>query len=129
MINADPRDAGARVLIAEDSATQAQRLIHILEQSGYRVTSAANGRLALDMARRQKPALIISDVVMPEMSGYELCSQIKNDPKLHDVPVVLVTTLSDPQDVIRGLECRADNFVLKPYDSEQLLKRIQFVLV
>src|SRR6267142_407189 len=117
------------ILIAEDSATQAQRLQHILEQHGYRVTATGNGRLALEAARRSKPALIISDVIMPEMNGYELCSRVKTDKGLGDVPVVLVTTLSDPHDVIRGLECRADNFILKPYDAEQLLRRIQFVLV
>jgi signal transduction histidine kinase len=117
------------ILIAEDSATQAQRLQHILEQHGYRVTATANGRLALDAAHRSKPALIISDVIMPEMNGYELCSRVKTDKGLGDVPVVLVTTLSDPHDVIRGLECRADNFILKPYDADQLLRRIQFVLV
>jgi DNA-binding response OmpR family regulator len=122
-------DTALQILIAEDSATQAQRLQHILEQHGYRVTVAGNGRLALEAAQRSKPALIISDVVMPEMNGYELCSQVKADAHLSDVPVVLVTTLSDPHDVIRGLECRADNFVLKPYDADQLLRRIQFVLV
>jgi DNA-binding response OmpR family regulator len=120
---------GARVLIAEDSATQAQRLTHILESHRYRVTSAANGKLALEMARRQKPDLIISDVIMPEMNGYELCNAIKADASLAEVPVILVTTLSDPQDVIRGLECRADNFILKPYDADHLLHRVQFVLV
>ncbi len=117
------------ILIAEDSPTQSQRLQHILEQQGYRVTAAANGRLALAAARRRKPTLIISDVVMPEMDGYELCRQIKSDPRLTDIPVILVTTLSDPQDVIRGLECRAENFVLKPYDESYLLGRLQFVLV
>jgi signal transduction histidine kinase len=117
------------VLIAQDSATQAQRLTHILENHGFRVTSAANGRLALEMARQQKPDLIISDVIMPEMNGYELCSAINQDSQLREVPVILVTTLSDPQDVIRGLECRADDFVLKPYDADFLIKRIQFVLV
>ncbi|MEJ0084767.1 MAG: response regulator [Pseudomonadota bacterium] len=129
MIIKDAPDTGARILIAEDSATQAQRLTHILEAQGYRVTSAANGALALEMARRHTPSLVISDVVMPEMNGYELCSHIKADPKLADVPVILVTTLSDPEDVIRGLACRADNFVLKPYDSDHLLRRVQFVLV
>lgn len=121
--------AALQVLIAEDSATQAQQLQHVLEQNGYRVTATANGRLALEAAQRDKPALIISDVIMPEMNGYELCSRIKADTRLGDVPVILVTTLSDPHDVIRGLECRADNFILKPYDAEQLLHRIQFVLV
>jgi DNA-binding response OmpR family regulator len=125
----DRSNSGQRVLIAEDSPTQAQQLIHILESEGYQVASAANGKLALDMARREKPRLVISDVIMPVMNGYELCSAIKGDPEMQEVPVILVTTLSDPQDVIRGLECRADNFVLKPYDSDQLLRRIQFVLV
>ena len=103
-------DAASQILIAEDSATQAQRLQHILEQHGYRVTAAANGRLALEAAQRNKPALIISDVVMPEMNGYELCRRVKADARLADVPVILVTTLSDPQDVIRGLECRRGQF-------------------
>jgi signal transduction histidine kinase len=128
MSSPDRTESSRAVLIAEDSPTQAQHLAHILAGEGYRVATASNGRLALEMARREKPRLIISDVIMPEMNGYELCSQIKGDRQLADVPVILVTTLSDPHDVIRGLECRADNFVLKPYDSEQLIRRIQFVL-
>jgi signal transduction histidine kinase len=126
---AERNEPARRVLIAEDSPTQLQHLAHILEAEGFLVSSAANGRLALDMARREKPRLVVSDVIMPEMNGYELCAQIKGDARLADVPVILVTTLSDPQDVIRGLECRADNFVLKPYDAEHLVSRIHFVLV
>ena len=122
-------EAAGHVLIAEDSPTQARHLAHILESAGLEVASAPNGRIALEMARASKPKLVVSDVIMPEMTGYDLCSQIKADPRLADVPVILVTTLSDPQDVIRGLECRADNFVLKPYEADQLLNRIQFVLV
>ena len=117
------------ILIAEDSSTQAQRLRHILEQRGYRVIHATNGRLALEAAQCHKPTLIISDVVMPEMDGYELCRRVKADASLGDIPLILVTTLSDPEDVIRGLECRADNFILKPYDEHYLLGRVQFVLL
>jgi len=120
--------APLEILIAEDSPTQAQRLRYILEQQGYRVTVAINGRLALEAARNRKPALIVSDVVMPEMDGYELCRCLKSEPALADTPLILVTTLSDPEDVIRGLECRADSFVLKPYDEHHLLGRLQFVL-
>ena len=126
---AEDRNTSPRVLIAENSATQSQRLTHILESGGFRVSSAANGKLALEMARRQKPSLVVSDVVMPEMSGYELCSAIKNDSQLGDVPVMLVTPLTDLQDVFRGLQCRADNFILKPYDAEQLLEHVNFALV
>lgn len=117
------------ILIAEDSATQAERLRHILEGAGYGVVAAVNGKQAIQFARTEKPTLIISDIVMPEMDGYELCRQIKADAELSSIPVILVTTLSDPQDVIRGLECRADNFIIKPYDERYLLSRIQFVLL
>jgi two-component system sensor histidine kinase/response regulator len=119
----------ATLLIAEDSPTQAEKLKHILESQSYNVMAAVNGRQALEMARRQKPTLVISDILMPEMDGYQLCAAIKSDPALKNVPVILVTTLSDPQDVIRGLECRADNFIIKPYEERYLLSRIQFVLL
>ena len=113
------------VLIVEDSPTQALQLQRILEQQGYEVRHAANGRLALDTAKERRPALVISDVVMPEMDGYELCRRLKGDASLSDVPVILVTTLSDPGDVIRGLECGADNFILKPYDEHYLVSRVR----
>ena len=124
-----PNSTPVEILIAEDSPTQAQQLQHILEQQGYNVVITANGRLALEAAQRRKPTLIISDVIMPEMDGYELCRRVKSDSSLSDIPIILVTTLSDPEDVIRGLECRADNFILKPYDERLLLSRVQFVLV
>jgi PAS domain S-box-containing protein len=117
------------ILIAEDSRTQAEQLSFLLEQHGYRVTIAANGKLALLAAQAQKPTLIISDIVMPEMDGYELCRAIKSDEKLKDIPVILVTTLSDAQDVIRGLECGADNFIRKPYEERYLLSRINYLLM
>lgn len=127
MSDAEDRDTPPLVLIADDNVAQVQRLTHILESGGLRVSSAANGKLALQMARSQKPSLVLSDVAMPEMTGYELCAAIKDDPRLGDVPVILVISLSDPQDVIRGLESRADNFIVEPYDAEQLLERINFV--
>ena len=124
-----PSPSAVKILIAEDSPTQAQRLRHILQQQGYQVGVAGNGRLALEMAPQFRPAVIISDVVMPEMDGYELSRRIKTDAGLADIPVILVTTMSDPQDVILGLECGADNFVLKPYDENALLARVRYVLV
>ncbi|MES2187549.1 MAG: response regulator [Pseudomonadota bacterium] len=118
-----------RILIAEDSATQAQRLTHILSQHGYAVQVATNGREALEMAALDPPSLLISDVVMPEMDGYELTRRLKAAPALRDIPVILVTTMSDPQDVIRGLECGADCFMLKPFNEQHLVSRIQYMLL
>lgn len=124
-----PSEPPVKILIAEDSPTQAQQLRHILMRQGYEVAVAANGRIALEMVPRFQPTLIISDVVMPEMDGYELSRAIKADSHFHDIPVILVTTMSDPQDVIRGLECGADNFVLKPYDEHYLMSRVRYVIL
>jgi PAS domain S-box-containing protein len=117
------------ILIAEDSPAQARLLAFILEQLGYRVVHAVNGRLALEAARRRKPALIISDILMPEMDGYQLSAAVKADPGLKDVPLILLTTLTDPNDVIRGLECGAENFILKPYDEDYLVGRVRASLI
>lgn len=115
-------------LVAEDSPTQACRLEHVLTQAGFSVTTRANGRLALEAAKQRPPTLVISDVIMPEMDGYEFCRQLKTDPALSHIPVILVTALSDIDDVIMGLKCHADNFILKPYDEAHLLRRVREVL-
>jgi two-component system sensor histidine kinase/response regulator len=121
-------DEKVKVLIAEDSPTQAQRLTYILENEGYLVEAAENGRLALERARKSPPALIISDVMMPEMDGYDLSRAVKADPALKGIPLIIVTTLSDPEDVIRGVECGADSFILKPYDEQYLMNRVRYAL-
>jgi len=118
-----------RILIAEDSRTQAEQLRFLLEQHGYQVTVTADGKQALKAAMAEKPALVISDIVMPEMDGYELCKAIKSDKILKDIPVILVTGLSDSQDVIRGLECGADHFIRKPYDGDYLVSRVRYLLI
>ena len=124
----DRQQMNGGIVVAEDSPTQAEQLRHLLSQRYENVTVAGNGEDALQAARRQKPSLIISDVVMPGMDGYALCRAIKSDDSLKDVPVVLVTTLSDPRDVIEGLACGADNFIRKPYNEKYLLSRIDHVL-
>ncbi|MCK9375377.1 MAG: response regulator [Syntrophobacterales bacterium] len=112
------------ILVVEDSATQAERLRLILEQQGYRVAAARNGREALSAMAREKPQLVISDIIMPEIDGYQLCRLIRADRDLKHTPVILLTALSDPADVIKALECGADNFIVKPYDEPNLLSRI-----
>ena len=116
------------ILIVEDSPTQALQLQYILEQHDYHAAVAPNGRDALALIRQHKPTMVISDILMPEMDGYQLCQQIKGDANLTHIPVILLTSLADPRDVIRGLECGADNFIVKPYDEQFLLGRIQYIL-
>ena len=117
-----------RILIVEDSATQAEQLRYVLEQRGYHLSAARNGHEALAAIRAHAPTLVISDIVMPEMDGYQLCRQIKQDEKSNSIPVILLTSLSDPVDVVRGLEAGADNFVFKPYEEEYLLARVAYIL-
>lgn len=116
------------VLIVENITAQAQMLRHILEEQGYRVSIADNGQLALDMTTSLQPALVISGVKIPEMSGYELCRQIKADPALRQIPVILVTSLVDPNEVLLGLQCGADSFVIKPYERSHMLARVEHAL-
>jgi two-component system sensor histidine kinase/response regulator len=120
--------SGAEILIAEDSQTQAEQLRHYLHSRGYAVVVTRNGKQALASAVQSKPAMVITDVVMPEMDGYTLCREIKSSPALKDVPVVLLTSLSRPQDIVRGLECGADSFVRKPYDDTYLVSRVEYIL-
>ena len=120
--------SGAEILIAEDSQTQAEQLSHYLSARGFAVTVARDGRQALAVALQSKPAMVITDVVMPEMDGYTLCKEIKSLPALKDVPVVLLTSLSRPQDIVRGLECGADSFIRKPYDDKYLVSRVEYML-
>ena len=121
--------ANVEILIAEDSPTQAEKLRYLLEGQGYTVMAEPNGKQALAAARRRKPTLIVSDVMMPEMDGFTLCREVKRDEKLKDIPVVLLTSLSDIRDIMKGLECGADNFIRKPYDNQYLLSRIGYLLM
>lgn len=117
------------ILIVEDSPTQAERLRRLIQSKSYRVRVAANGRLALGLLHEHRPHLVLSDIIMPELNGYELCRAIKADDTLRDIPVILVTALNDVKDIIRGIECGADNFIRKPYSEDYLLSRISHMLV
>lgn len=120
--------SGEKVLVVEDSPTQAEQLRYILEKHRFRVLVAPDGETALAMIEEQKPTLIISDILMPGMDGYELCRRVKALDNHCDIRIILLTSLSDPQDVVRGLECGADNFITKPYTEEHLVSRVGYLL-
>ena len=116
------------ILVVEDSPTQAEQLKYILEKRGFNVSIASNGKEALASLRSHKPDIVITDIVMPEMNGYELCRQTRKDLDLHDMPVVLVTALTDPTEVVKGLEAGANTFITKPYDEKYLVSRIEYLI-
>ncbi len=116
-----------RIMVAEDSPTQAQRAKLILESEGYEVLLAEDGQIGLETALAEKPDLIVSDIVMPEMDGYEMCQKLKEHEETKDIPVVMLTTKGDIMDIIKGLGVGADNFITKPYEGAYLLSRIETV--
>ena len=120
--------ARARVLVLEDSATQAASLALLLERSGYDTVLARRADRALELLAAGGIDLVLSDVVMPGMDGYEFCREVKGTPAWQRIPVVLLTSLTDPLAIVRGLAAGADHYVTKPYDSEGLLSRVRFVL-
>jgi DNA-binding response OmpR family regulator len=112
------------ILVVEDSPTQALLLQYYLTQAGYPVQVLPDGLAALAAIRAQPPALVISDIDMPHLDGYGLCRRIKRDPQLRRIPVMLLTALADPVEVVRALECQADQFLTKPYREPYLLAQV-----
>lgn len=117
-----------RILIVEDSPTQREMLRHTLERSGYQVALAVDGEDAFRRIAEIAPTLVLTDILMPRMDGYALCHAIKSDPHRAAIPVVLLTSLSDPKDVVAALECGADGFVGKPFADDYLLSRVRSVI-
>jgi two-component system, cell cycle sensor histidine kinase and response regulator CckA len=122
-------DPAVEILVVEDSPTQAEKVRFLLEGEGYNVTLAPNGMQALALLSQRKPNLVVTDVMMPEMDGFTLCKEIKSRGDLNHIPVILMTSLSSPRDILKGLECRADNFIRKPYDEHILISRIKSILL
>jgi signal transduction histidine kinase len=112
------------ILIAEDSLTQATHIKHLLERHHYKVAVAQDGKQAMDWLTKNKPSLVISDIMMPEINGFELCKKIKSNKITSQIPVILLTRLSDSEEIIEGLSCGADSFITKPYNEDHLLSNI-----
>ncbi len=118
----------SHILAVEDSMVQAKKLKNFFDTNHINNVFFSNASDAYTSALSDPPVLIISDIVMPGMDGYEFCSKIKTHPDLRDIPVILLTSLRDPLDIIKGLQAGADNFITKPYEEQYLLSRIHYLL-
>jgi signal transduction histidine kinase/DNA-binding response OmpR family regulator len=115
------------ILIVEDSITQAEELRYILENNNYIVLHAIDAEKAIEILHQQIPDIIISDIVMPGMDGFEFCRRVKSEYRYQKIPFILLTSLSDATDIIKGLESGTDSFITKPYNEEFLLSKIQYL--
>ena len=117
-----------QILIAEDSPTQAELLKYLLEKHNYRVLVVKDGKEAMGMVIEHDPSLVITDIVMPEMNGYELCREMKSRERTMGIPVILLTAFSRSEDVMEAISCGADNFLTKPFREEYLVSHIEQIL-
>lgn len=113
-----------RILIVEDTPANIQTLAAILKSRGYQISVATNGRQALEALDRVKPDLILLDVLMPEMDGFETCRRIKADERWRQIPVIFLTAKTETADIVQGFELGAVDYVAKPFNAHELLARV-----
>lgn len=117
-----------RILIVDDEPTIIEMVQIRLEVAGFDVLSAENGQEGLEKVRREKPDLVILDIMMPKMNGYQVCRELKKDEATKKIPVILFSAKSQESDKFWGEECGADAYILKPYEIEELLAKIHHLL-
>jgi CheY-like chemotaxis protein len=118
----------AKILIAEDERDIRDLVAFTLRFAGHEVFSASNGEEAVDMAPKVNPDLILMDVRMPRMTGYEACKAMKADPNLKDIPVVFLTARGQETEIQQGLEVGAEEYLLKPFAPDHLTSRVKTIL-
>ena len=118
----------SRVLIVEDEPDIRDLLAFHLERDGYQIATAATGTEALRQAARERPDLIVLDLMLPELDGREVCRRVRQDPATAAVPVIMLTARGDEVDRVVGLELGADDYVVKPFSPREFLARVRAVL-
>lgn len=118
-----------KILLVEDTLSEMELMSHYLRESGYLVINAITAQEGIEKAIEQKPDAIVTDVVMPGMSGFELCRSLKKNPNTANVPIVICTSKNQEIDRLWGMKQGADAYVTKPFTREQLLRAVKSVLV
>jgi chemotaxis family two-component system response regulator PixH len=116
------------VLVVEDTPSEMELLVHYLRDSGWTVLCAATAQEALAQAIQHQPDVIVTDIVMPGMSGFELCRSLKKQPETAQVPIVICTSKDQDIDRLWGMKQGADAYLTKPYTQEQLVQSVKSVM-
>jgi CheY-like chemotaxis protein len=118
----------AHILLVEDTLTQALMMEHILQSQNFQVSIVKDGQKALTFLTAQKPDLILSDISMPEVDGYELCRRVKEDPQTRGIPFVLLSSFHDAAEIVKVVNSGADSFMLKRFDQQYVIENLKNVL-
>lgn len=128
MAESGDREIRFKILLADDEAPLRMLVSATLESSRYQLLEAANGKEALEMARREKPHLVLLDVAIPEMNGFEVCRQLKASPETSSITVIMLTAMGQQADRLMGQKVGADDYIVKPFSPSALLSKVDQVL-
>jgi DNA-binding response OmpR family regulator len=117
-----------KILIIEDDPSFLRAVSHIVEKEGYNVTTASNGMTGLRMAKEDKPDLLILDVMLPGLDGFEICSRLRNEPETAKLPIIMLSAKGQEADRTTGLKVGADEYLTKPVNRELLLEKLTSLL-
>lgn len=117
-----------KVLIVEDEKPVAENLDALFKAKGYTTLIAEDGSQAIAMARKEKPALVLLDILLPKMGGFDVCKMIKSDAETKGIKIIMITGLGRMGDVETAFQMGADEYVIKPFDQERLFKKVEKVL-
>jgi twitching motility two-component system response regulator PilH len=113
---------GKKILIVDDSPTDMKRITLLLKNKGYIISTATDGERALDIVLKDKPDLVLLDVILPKKNGFQVCREVKTDPEIKDVKIILVTSKGQATDKVWGLKQGADGYLTKPFEDQELVK-------
>lgn len=117
-----------KILVVEDTPSSRQLIVNYLQQAGHRVIEANNGKEGLEKSVTEKPDIVITDVVMPEMNGFELCRSLKKNPDTQNLRVVVCTSKNQDIDRLWGMKQGADLYITKPFTQDDILNAIKSVM-
>ncbi|MBU1599818.1 response regulator [bacterium] len=117
-----------KILLVEDERDLADTGKIVLQEEGYSVELAFDGLSAVEKVYEEKPDLVILDISLPEMDGYQVCRVLKNDPQYSDIPIIMLTARTQRSDEFRGKETGADEYMTKPYSPEMLIESVKRIL-